>query len=396
MTRRQKKRLINFLAAVTCTLCLGMVIGTVYAGNLNRDVAAKLEADQVEEPEEKISQLAKEAEEEPKEQEEELKEDLPEDWNLILVNRTHPLPDDFEVELKSIGGGHKIDARAYDDYLAMVQAARKEGVYIYVTSSYRTMDKQIALHEAKIEEGVMMGYSYANAKERAAEVVAVPGTSEHQAGLALDFVSAEYRRLDEKQEKTKGFQWLKENCYDYGFILRYPNGKTEVTGIIYEPWHFRYVGKKAALEIKETGQTLEEYLGAIPITKGTPVEYDSSMAQEKKQKSTQNIPVPEALPEEAETPEYSEEGQGAPEMSNPSEPQVPITSPEPTEPVTPPAEAPPVEQVPPQSEAQPQPEAPVPTEPQQPVPEIPEEQPQPEVPPQAPAEQPQPEVTPVV
>ena len=238
MTRRQRKRLIGFLGGVIFTLCLGMVIGTVYAGNLDKNDREEENEELTDILENGSAQVVKEVSSHgrnEKEQEEELKEELPDDWNLILVNRTHPLPDDFEVELKSIGGGHKIDARAYDDYTAMVQAARKEGVYVYVTSSYRSMDKQISLHEAKIEEGVMMGYSYVAAKERAAEVVAVPGTSEHQAGLALDFVSSEYRRLDEKQENTKGFQWLKEHCYDYGFILRYPNGKTESTGIIYEP-----------------------------------------------------------------------------------------------------------------------------------------------------------------
>ena len=293
MTRRQRRRLVGFLGGVIFTLCLGMVIGTVYAGNLDKDMNEQENAELRDILEKEsvrvVKEAAKPAEEE---EEEELTEDLPDDWNLILVNRTHPLPDDFEVELKSIGGGHKIDARAYDDYMDMVQAARKEGVYVYVTSSYRSMDKQISLHEAKIEEGVMMGYSYEKSKERAAEVVAVPGTSEHQAGLALDFVSAEYRRLDEKQENTKGFQWLRDNCYDYGFILRYPNGKTEVTGIIYEPWHFRYVGKKAAMEIKISGQTLEEYLGAIPISKGTPVEYDSNIMKKGKKQHLRHRQYP--------------------------------------------------------------------------------------------------------
>ena len=347
MTRRQRKRLIGFLGGVIFTLCLGMVIGTVYAGNLDKNDREEENEELTDILENGSAQVVKEVSSHgrnEKEQEEELKEELPDDWNLILANRTHPLPDDFEVELKSIGGGHKIDARAYDDYTAMVQAARKEGVYVYVTSSYRSMDKQISLHEAKIEEGVMMGYSYVAAKERAAEVVAVPGTSEHQAGLALDFVSSEYRRLDEKQENTKGFQWLKEHCYDYGFILRYPNGKTESTGIIYEPWHFRYVGLKAAKEIKASGQTLEEYLGAIPIADGTPVEYDSNtMKKEKKQtaSATPSIPV---VPEDSEVPETEESagasddrGSSAPPPSAPSTdtPSGSVSPPSTETPVTP-------------------------------------------------------------
>lgn len=345
MTRRQRKRLVGFLGGVIFTLCLGMVIGTVYASNLDRGTNERKNADGQEQKSIQVVKATAEQIEDEKEQEEEeeLKEELPDDWNLILVNRTHPLPDDFEVELKSIGGGHKIDARAYDDYQAMVQAARKDGVYVYVTSSYRTMDKQISLHEAKIEEGVMMGYSYAKAKERAAEVVAVPGTSEHQAGLALDFVSAEYRRLDEKQEDTKGFQWLKENCYDYGFILRYPNGKTEETGIIYEPWHFRYVGKKAAEEIKVSGQTLEEYLGAIPISKGTPVEYDSNTMKREKKQVTSTVPATPSILEDGIMPESGENNDvinsgdsgGASSVPVPTAPSVPVTQPSVDSPIIP-------------------------------------------------------------
>ena len=364
MTRRQRKRLIGFLGGVIFTLCLGMVIGTVYAGNLDKNDREEENEELTDILENGSAQVVKEVSSHgrnEKEQEEELKEELPDDWNLILVNRTHPLPDDFEVELKSIGGGHKIDARAYDDYTAMVQAARKEGVYVYVTSSYRSMDKQISLHEAKIEEGVMMGYSYVAAKERAAEVVAVPGTSEHQAGLALDFVSSEYRRLDEKQENTKGFQWLKEHCYDYGFILRYPNGKTESTGIIYEPWHFGYVGLKAAKEIKASGQTLEEYLGAIPIADGTPVEYDSNtMKKEKKQtaSATPSIPV---VPEDSEVPETEESAGASDDRGSSAPPPSAPSTDTPSGSVSPPSTETPVTPTPPP--------APTPEVPAEPVPD---------------------------
>ncbi len=98
------------------------------------------------------------------------------------------------------------------------------------------------------------------AEEKAGTVVAVPGTSEHQLGLAVDLVSSEHVQLDEGAEKTEGYKWLVKNCHKYGFILRYPNGATDITGIIYEPWHFRYVGEEAAAEIMEAGITLEEYL----------------------------------------------------------------------------------------------------------------------------------------
>lgn len=391
MTRRQRKRLVVFLGGVILTLCLGMVIGTVYAGNLDRGTSEEASVEPKDSLEQGSAQVVKSAAKKPEdeqEEEEELKEDLPDDWNLILVNRTHPLPDDFEVELKSIGGGHQIDARAYDDYVEMVQAAKKDGVYVYVTSSYRSMEKQISLHEAKIEEGVMMGYSYVQAKKRAAEVVAVPGTSEHQAGLALDFVSSEYRRLDEKQENTKGFQWLKENCYDYGFILRYPNGKTEETGIIYEPWHFRYVGKKAAREIKISGQTLEEYLGAIPISEGTPVEYDSNtMKKEKKQ----TAPMLPPLPEDMTVPEAEENGETTrtDDLGGPSS----IPAPAPSEPSANPSENTPVVPTPtPETPVTPEVPAPAPTPEPTPEPAPAPVEPEPEpTPAPAPTPEPMPE-----
>lgn len=394
MTRRQRKRLIGFLGGVIFTLCLGMVIGTVYAGNLDKNDREEENEELTDILENGSAQVVKEVSSHgrnEKEQEEELKEELPDDWNLILVNRTHPLPDDFEVELKSIGGGHKIDARAYDDYTAMVQAARKEGVYVYVTSSYRSMDKQISLHEAKIEEGVMMGYSYVAAKERAAEVVAVPGTSEHQAGLALDFVSSEYRRLDEKQENTKGFQWLKEHCYDYGFILRYPNGKTESTGIIYEPWHFRYVGLKAAKEIKASGQTLEEYLGAIPIADGTPVEYDSNtMKKEKKQtaSATPSIPV---VPEDSEVPETEESAGASDDRGSSAPPPSAPSTDTPSGSVSPPSTETPVTPTPPPAPTPEVPAEPVPdpTPPPDPTP-TPDPAPTPDPPPAPPTPDPSP------
>ncbi len=268
MSRRQKKRMMRLIGCAVLMFCAVILAGVTYLYLGTQEVRAQENGRREEASLEQA--LLNVLEEETQEglaavEEAQEEEELPKDWNLILVNRTHPIPDDYEVELKPIGSGHQIDARAYEDFTAMIAEARSEGVYIYVTSSYRTMDKQIGLHNQKIEEYVRQGYSRSEAKKLAAQVVAVPGTSEHQLGLALDLVSSEYRGLDERQENTKGFQWLKAHCSEYGFILRYPNGKTRITGIIYEPWHFRYVGKKAAAEITRAGQTLEEYLGAKPV-----------------------------------------------------------------------------------------------------------------------------------
>lgn len=295
MTRRQKKRAWVFVGVFSTLLGAGVLIGNVYAQSLETEQTESSSAAEIPDVLETVKQTEEEILEETKEEE----EYLPEDWNLILVNKTHPIPEDYEVELKSIGNGHQIDARAYDDFKAMIQASKQDGVTIYVTSSYRDMDKQITLYEKKTDSYLQQGYSLEDALSKAGQVVAVPGTSEHHLGLAIDVVSSEYRKLDEKQENTKGFQWMKAHSWEYGFILRYPNGSTDITGIIYEPWHFRYVGLEAAKEIYERGITLEEYLGAKPVSEGEAVTYDYK--PERKQKQKHEVPVTneESVPEEA-------------------------------------------------------------------------------------------------
>ncbi|MBQ8816565.1 MAG: M15 family metallopeptidase [Lachnospiraceae bacterium] len=183
-----------------------------------------------------------------------------EDWKLVLVNKWNEMDPDYVPELEEVADGHRVDARIADSLKAMLKGAKKAGYDIYILSSYRDMDKQTYLYEAEVEEWLALGYSRRGAEEKAATVVAYPGTSEHHLGLAVDLVSSEHVALDEGAERTEGYQWLVAHCHEYGFILRYPNGATEITGIIYEPWHFRYVGEEAATEIMESGITLEEYL----------------------------------------------------------------------------------------------------------------------------------------
>lgn len=183
-----------------------------------------------------------------------------EDWNLVLVNPWNPLSDDFSVTLTQLKNGHAIDERAYPDLQDMMDAARAEGLSPLICSSYRTYEKQQLLYNNKVNEYLNQGYSLEEAKSEAGKWVAVPGTSEHHTGLAVDIVSTDYQLLDEAQEDTAEQKWLMKNSYKYGFILRYPNEKSEITGIYYEPWHYRYVGKDAAREIYEQGICLEEYL----------------------------------------------------------------------------------------------------------------------------------------
>ena len=184
-------------------------------------------------------------------------------WNLKLVNFEHALDETFEpAELSEVDNGYAADSRIADATKKMIADARsKDNVRIIALSAYRDYDYQMELFENKVQRLQQeKGYSVGKAREEAKTVVAYPGTSEHQLGLALDLVDARHVKLDESQENTAAYKWLYEHCAEYGFIVRYPNGKTDITGIIYEPWHFRYVGVEAATYIMEHNITLEEYL----------------------------------------------------------------------------------------------------------------------------------------
>ena len=185
------------------------------------------------------------------------------DWQLLLVNPWNKLPEDYTVELKKLPNGLQVDARIYDDLTAMLSDCRKAGLRPLVCSAYRSSETQTRLYSNKIARLRAAGYSKEAAIREAGRWVAVPGTSEHQTGLALDLVSARYTNLDQKQAETAEQKWLMEHCWEYGFILRYPSDKSAVTGIGYEPWHYRYVGRETSKAIQDSGLCLEEYLTAL-------------------------------------------------------------------------------------------------------------------------------------
>lgn len=184
-------------------------------------------------------------------------------WQLILANPWNTLPENFTVETKSFRNGHSVDRRIFDDLDMMLEAAKMDGLSPIICSSYRTLEKQKSLFENKIGRYLSNGLSDQEAAIEAAKWVAVPGTSEHQTGLAVDIVAESYQLLDKEQENTPEQKWLMQNSYKYGFILRYPETKSDITGIGYEPWHYRYVGREAAKEIYEKEICLEEYLEEI-------------------------------------------------------------------------------------------------------------------------------------
>lgn len=183
--------------------------------------------------------------------------------NILLVNPWNFLPTGYEPDLVSAEDGYLVDSACRDALLQMLADCRTAGYDARITSAYRSQETQIELYNNKVWYYINKGYSEADARKEAGTIIAIPGTSEHQLGLAVDLVDSSYWVLDEEQENTPAQKWLMEHCWEYGFILRYPNDKTASTGIIYEPWHYRYVGKALAQELKPTGLCLEEYLGLL-------------------------------------------------------------------------------------------------------------------------------------
>ncbi len=181
-------------------------------------------------------------------------------WNMILVNPDNLLPSNFEVDLVEVQNGYRVDKRIKDAVNAMFTAAKADGIDLLICSAYRSVDKQTQLFKNKTNEYINAGKSEEEAIAVAATIVARPGTSEHHTGLALDIVTTSYQMLDDGFDQTSAFKWLYENCADYGFILRYPEDKQSITKIIYEPWHYRYVGEKTAKEIMAQKICFEEYM----------------------------------------------------------------------------------------------------------------------------------------
>lgn len=181
------------------------------------------------------------------------------DWRLVLVNKQHPIPEDYSFELGIVIGSMRCDERIISDVLSMLQAAKNDGITLMIRSPYRTEDRQEYNFNRKIKMYMGQGYSYMEAYKTVSQVVTIPGSSEHQIGLALDITSDTYVELEKGFSDTDAGKWLAEHSYEYGFILRYPEDKEYITGIIFEPWHFRYVGREAATVMTQENICLEEF-----------------------------------------------------------------------------------------------------------------------------------------
>lgn len=173
----------------------------------------------------------------------------PDDWMYILANPWNDIGD-YTPELETLEG-QQFDERIIGPMQEMADAARAQGLHVFLSSGYRSYETQTYLYNRKVSQ-----YGEAVAQT----IVAKPGTSEHQTGLCCDITDQYYEMKDASLENTRMYKWMSQHCDEYGFIVRFPKGKEDITGIIYEPWHFRYVGKEAAAYIMEHDLTLEEFL----------------------------------------------------------------------------------------------------------------------------------------
>lgn len=179
-------------------------------------------------------------------------------WNLMLVNQDYRVPKNYKVKLTELSNGQSVDSRIYPFLQQMFNDMRAQGVYPIVASGYRTPKKQQSLMDEKIESFMVQGYSRSDATTEALKWVSEVGYSEHQTGLAVDINANGVNSTGEQV-----YDWLADNAWQYGFILRYPEDKTEITHIDYEPWHYRYVGIEAAKVIFEKNLCLEEYIDTL-------------------------------------------------------------------------------------------------------------------------------------
>lgn len=178
------------------------------------------------------------------------------DWRLILVNYENALPADFEPELSNIDSIRKFDSRAIDELMQMIQDMKLQGNgNIWPQSTYRSVERQEEIFNKKVRTYMNSGKSKEEAESLTLKKINRPGTSEHNLGLAVDFNNVDY-----KFEQSNEYKWLTENAENYGFVLRYPRDKKEITKVDCEPWHWRYVGKEHAIKMNELNMCLEEYV----------------------------------------------------------------------------------------------------------------------------------------
>ena len=186
----------------------------------------------------------------------------PKGIHVVLVNADNPVPDYYEADLVNFLPWHDVAGIALEPLTRMLEDCNAAGYEYEFNSAYRSIKVQEDILWARTQEHIDIGYTPEEAYAEARKTVALPGTSEHHLGLAVDVLNA-------AKAERKALEWLGAHCWEYGFILRYAEEKAEITGIIYEPWHFRYVGTRVSMDMKDSGLCLEEYLGSGPVSDST-------------------------------------------------------------------------------------------------------------------------------
>lgn len=193
-----------------------------------------------------------------------IKTEAADDILLFLVNKQNEIPSDYKLTTKTVGSPYassqQVNEIEYDNLISMFKTAKANGYNLWLWSGYRSVDKQTALFNKYVKEYTDKGYTQEAAEKAVNAFSARPRQSEHSTGFANDITSKTFSGLNQDFENTREFKWLNDNAAKFGFILRYPKDKVNITGYTYEPWHYRYVGKKHAQKIKELGMCLEEYI----------------------------------------------------------------------------------------------------------------------------------------
>ncbi|MFZ2918723.1 MAG: D-alanyl-D-alanine carboxypeptidase family protein [Trichococcus flocculiformis] len=193
----------------------------------------------------------------------------PADWNLVLVNRENQLAEEIPMEFYLTESGYQIDSRIQEPYSQLMEAGKAAGMDLTMVSGYRSIEQQQANYDVNYQNFLASGLSEEEARTKTEEYIALPHASEHTTGLAVDITSNALANqegnsglLPDLENYPEGL-WLKENAPKFGFILRYPKEKEAITGINFEPWHFRYVGIENAMYMTEKNLTLEEYIAIL-------------------------------------------------------------------------------------------------------------------------------------
>ena len=258
MSQEQKRLCVTGIVALIIGCLLGSGIGQAIEKKKSKMKVAEAVAEVEQKDKEALDAVQKQLYD-LKEKYNDTKLELP--WNLTLVNYANPMVEGYIPQLTELEPGYRVDKRIVDAVNEMLDDAKKAGLHVVICSAYRSIEYQKIVFDESMKDRIKnKGMGYWEAYCDTVKSVAEPGESEHALGLALDLISNQHTELDKGQENTAEAKWLAENCYKYGFILRYPPDKTSITGIIYEPWHYRYVGKEDAKKIHDLGITLEEYL----------------------------------------------------------------------------------------------------------------------------------------